>query len=114
MAVRAGKKKKASPQSRSKQVRKAHVVIVRTASNDKFSLLGIALERAGFWPHIDAARRRAGIPGEGFQVLIKPDLHLSGTAVPQKLWSPMPGACGNSGWRIATCLCGPSSSATTM
>jgi|ERR1017187_1393942 uncharacterized protein (DUF362 family) len=80
MAVRAGKKKKASPQSRSKQVRKAHVVIVRTASNDKFSLLGIALERAGFWPHIDAARRRAGIPGEGFQVLIKPDLHLFGTA----------------------------------
>src|ERR1035438_7052914 len=51
-----------------------------TASNDKFSLLGIALERAGFWPHIDAARRRAGIPGEGFQVLIKPDLHLFGTA----------------------------------
>ena len=76
MAERAGKTKKAAPRSRSKQSKIAQVVIARTASNDKFSLLSSAIEEAGFWPHIEAERRRAGAPADVFQVLIKPDLHL--------------------------------------
>ncbi len=76
MAVRAGKNKNSSPKSRSKQVRSPRVVIARTGSSDKFSLLGSALEQAAFWPHIEAARHRAGVPAAEFRVLIKPDLHL--------------------------------------
>jgi uncharacterized protein (DUF362 family) len=55
---------------------KIRAVIVQTNTNDKFSLLASALNQAGFWEQLDAARRLAKAGQNEFQILIKPDLEL--------------------------------------
>src|SRR5262249_11975573 len=51
-------------------------VIVQTTDDDKFALLATALAQSDFWAHLEAARRRAAIEPERFQIIIKPDLAL--------------------------------------
>jgi len=59
-----------SPKSKSP----ALAVVVSNPGADRFSLLEAALNQAGFWAHLAQARRRANLPPDEFQILIKPDL----------------------------------------
>jgi uncharacterized protein (DUF362 family) len=59
------------PQKRSKPVK---VSITQHLGAQPFPLLEKALENAGFWRHIEQARRALGLRRNRFQIIIKPDL----------------------------------------
>ena len=50
------------------------VAVVQDATLTPAALLGLALDRAGFWPALEARRAEAGLAADAFHVLIKPDL----------------------------------------
>lgn len=55
---------------------KARAVIDEGAGKDRFELLEEALERSGFWPLLEQARRASAEPAEDFSILIKPDVTM--------------------------------------
>jgi uncharacterized protein (DUF362 family) len=50
-------------------------VIVENPGQEAAELLAAALDGAGFWDALGAAREASGLPAEQFHVLIRPDLH---------------------------------------
>jgi uncharacterized protein (DUF362 family) len=57
-------------------LRKTRAVIVQERGTDKFRLLESALNEAGLWQSLEAARQNASLAQDDFRILIKPDLAL--------------------------------------
>ena len=55
---------------------KPRATITQTTANNKLALLKSALDKSGFWKHIEQVRRSARVSSDRFRVLIKPDLEL--------------------------------------
>ena len=52
------------------------LVAIARGSDDKFQLLEEAAEKAGFWPHLEAAHEKSGKSREAFSIAIKPNLMI--------------------------------------
>ncbi len=58
------------------------VAVCETANDDKFSLLEVALEQAGFWRILEATRKAAAATRKNFRILLKPDLEFFDRGAP--------------------------------
>lgn len=61
---------------------RTRAVIVQDRAASKFALLESALDAAGFWHSLDAARQSAALGQEDFRILIKPDFALFDEGAP--------------------------------
>lgn len=67
--------KTVKPRQSSLQVSRFARVVAIVSHKEKYKSLDRALNRSGFWLVLDAARRRAGLRKDKFEILIKPDLN---------------------------------------